>query len=228
METAFQKYQVLRILDRYLIEIVENFGLCPWARAARENAEIAIDVVFGSMVTARRGHYGDQGLAPAVQSQALAAGAAMLARATTKIAIVVIVDQQCDRIALRELRTRATNSSTTAGVADFHPDAEPDFATPARLVSFVRSSPDPFLQFVPFAIIDAVRGGMQTVDIAAQIAMLANNNGDGNAPRQDIGDVIAEKNHTRLVGDRGAEMRRILDDIAADRERSYLDVGLLK
>jgi hypothetical protein len=226
MENDLQKREVRRILDRYLIEVVEQFGLCPWARAARENGEVAIDIIVGSAKTARRGHYGDDGLAAATEQRALAAGAALLALSTTKIGIVVVVDAQCDRIALRELRTKATAAQKIAGVADFHPDAEPDFATPARLVSFIRRAPDPFLQFVPFAVIDGVRGGVQTVDLAAQIALLANK-GNVAAPRQDIGDVIAARNHERLAPDRGAEMLAVLDDINADRERSYARVGLL-
>ncbi len=229
MENDLQKCEVRRILDRYLIEVVEQFGLCPWARAARENGEVAIDIILGSAKTARRGQYGDEGLAAETEERALAAGAALLALPTTKIGIVVVVDAQCDRIALRELRTKATAAQKIAGVADFHPDAEPDFATPARLVSFIRRAPDPFLQFVPFAVIDGVRGGVQSVDRAAQIALLANK---GNlvgvpAPKQDIADVIAARNHERLAPDRGAEMLAVLDDINADRERSYVRVGLL-
>jgi hypothetical protein len=229
MENELQQRQVRRILNRYLVEVVEYFGLCPWARAARENAEIAIEVVIGGTPTKRRGQYGDDGLAAALEQRVLVAAAQLIALPTTKLAIVVVVDPQCDRIALRELRTKATAAIPSAGVADFHPDAEADFATPARLVSFLRRAPDPFLQLVPFAILDAVRGGVQTVDRAAQLALLATK-GAGSPvalPREDIGDVIAARNHARLAPDRGAEMLAVLEDIENDRERSYQTVGLL-
>lgn len=229
MENELQSRHVERILKRYLVEVVEYFGLCPWARAARENAEIAIEVVLGTTPTKRRGQYGDEGLAAEVEHRALAAAAQLLTRPGIKLAIVVVVDPQCDRIALRELRTKASAAIPSAGVADFHPDADADFGTPARLVSFLRRAPDPFLQFVPFAILDAVRGGVQTVDRAAQLALLATK-GAGcpvALPREDIGDVIAARNHARLAPDRGAEMLAVLEDIEADRERSYRTVGLL-
>ncbi len=229
MENELQQRQVRRILNRYLLEVVESFGLCPWARAARENAEIAIAVVIGTPPSRRRGQYGDDGLSLMVEQQALAAGAQLIALPATKLAIVVVVDPQCDRIALRELRTKASAAIPSAGVADFHPDADADFATPARLVAFLRRAPDPFLQLVPFAILDAVRGGVQTVDRAAQLALLATKpTGCPMAlPREDIGDVIAARNHARLAPDRGVEMLAILEDIEADRERSYQAVGLL-
>ena len=229
MENELQERQVRRILNRYLVEVVEYFGLCPWARAARENAEIAVAVVLGAAPTKRREQYGDQGLPATVEHQALVAGTQLIALPTTKLAIVVVIDPQCDRIALRELRTKASAAIPSAGVADFHPDADADFATPARLVAFLRRAPDPFLQFVPFAILDAVRGGVQTVDRAAQLALLATK-GTGcpvALPREDIGDVIAGRNHARLAPDRGAEMLAVLEDIEADRERSYRMVGLL-
>lgn len=229
MENELQQHQVRRILNRYLVEVVENFGLCPWARAARENAEIAIEVVIGATPTKLRGQFGDDGLPAMVEQRALAAGAQLIALPTTKLAIVVVIDPQCDRIALRELRTKATAAIPSAGVADFHPDADADFATPARLVTFLRRAPDPFLQFVPFAILDAVRGGVQTVDRAAQLALLASKGTDVSValPREDIGDVIAARNHARLAPDRGAEMLAVLNDIESDRERSYRMVGLL-
>lgn len=229
MENELHTQQVRRILNRYLVEVVEYFGLCPWARAARENSEIAIEVVLGATPTKRRGQYGDDGLAAALEQRVLVAAAQLIALPTTKLAIVVVVDPQCDRIALRELRTKATAAIPTAGVADFHPDAEADFGTPARLVSFLRRAPDPFLQLVPFAILDAVRGGVQTVDRAAQLALLATK-GAGcpmALPREDIGDVIAARNHARLAPDRGAEILAVLEDIENDRARSYQTVGLL-
>ncbi len=44
MENELQSSHVLRIINRYLIEVVEYFGLCPWARAARENAAKALEL----------------------------------------------------------------------------------------------------------------------------------------------------------------------------------------
>ena len=32
--------EVRRILERYLVEVVERHALCPWARSARERGEL--------------------------------------------------------------------------------------------------------------------------------------------------------------------------------------------
>src|ERR1051325_11752428 len=39
--------EVERILERYLVEVVERHELCPWARTARERGELAIGVLWG-------------------------------------------------------------------------------------------------------------------------------------------------------------------------------------
>ena len=39
--------EVRRLLDRYLVEVVEEFALCPWARPARTGGELAVDVLWG-------------------------------------------------------------------------------------------------------------------------------------------------------------------------------------
>src|SRR3989442_626803 len=40
--------EILRLLDRYLVEIVEAYDLCPWARAARTGGELATAVLLGA------------------------------------------------------------------------------------------------------------------------------------------------------------------------------------
>ena len=34
--------------ERYAVEVVERFGFCPWARAARESGNVTLRVVFSA------------------------------------------------------------------------------------------------------------------------------------------------------------------------------------
>jgi len=122
-----------------------------------------------------------------------------------------------DAAALRALRDRVAARLPRAGVAEFHPRAALDLASPARLVPFLRRAPDPLLQLVPLAILDAVRGGAPVAPRAQQAAILG---GIAAAPKPDAASRIAAANHATASA-RAAEIEAILDDIARDRARSY-------
>src|SRR6476646_5438404 len=38
----------LEVYERYAVEVVERFGFCPWARAARESGEVTLRVIFST------------------------------------------------------------------------------------------------------------------------------------------------------------------------------------
>jgi hypothetical protein len=202
--------EVRRILDRYIIEIVEASDLCPWARPARLAGELAVDVVAG---------------APTVDAWVSAAEAAFglgQARpsasptARTRVAMIVAPELACTPAELRHARDAVAARMGTFGVADFHPDAVYDDATPARLVPFLRRSPYPLLQLVPLAILDEVRGAPPVAPRSAQAQMLG---GVAPTPRGDIADRIAADNHARVRA-RRAELEARLADIFADRDAS--------
>jgi hypothetical protein len=191
--------EVRRILTRYLVEVVERFELCPWAHAARLGHEIAIEVVLGSPDEA-----------------AWIAGArAALARPGTRVAMVVAPELAIAPAELRRVRDRVASAIADAGVAEFHPDAALDLATPARAVPFARRSPDPMLQLVPLAILDAVRAEHKAADRARQVAILR-----GAPADVSVRDRIAVANHATITA-RRVEIETVLADIAADRARSY-------
>jgi hypothetical protein len=153
----------------------------------------------------------------------IAAGQELLARPETRVAMVVAPELALSPAELRAEREQVARRVTTAGVADFHPDAELDLSTPARLVPFVRRSPDPLLQFVPLAILDSVRAQTAPPTLSQQAQLLG---GVAYTGSQDIGDRIAVTNHERVARDTDA-IAGVLDDIAADRRRSYARVGLV-
>ncbi len=204
-ETA-RRAEVMRLLDRYLVEIVEEYDLCPWARNSRQNGEVAVEVLWGT---------------PDIATW-VDAGKRMLAQPNAKVAMVIAPELAIGRIPLHSVRNEVADAITWAGVAEFHPDADLDLASPARLVPFTRRSPDPMLQLVPLATLESVRGTLPVADRDQQARML-----NGHAPplRRDAADRIAAANH-KTVGAAAAAVLATLADIAADRERSYAAVGI--
>ena len=198
--------EVLRILERYLVEIVERHDLCPWARGARDHGELASAILWGTPPLERW----------------LAEGERLLAQPQTRVAMLVAPELAISRDALCALRDRVAARIPSAGVADFHPDAPLDLATPARLVPFLRRSPDPMLQLVPFAVIDAVRAAPPVAGRAQQAVMLG---GHAAPPRGEPAARIAAANHATVTAARDA-ITAALEDIAADRAAAYARVGL--
>jgi hypothetical protein len=198
--------EVLRVLGRYLIEIVERHELCPWARPARERGELAASVLWGS---------------PAIDDWFGEANR-LLSRPTVRVAIIVAPELAVSRAAFTAVRDQVASQIPSAGVAEFHPVAALDLAAPARLVPFLRRSPDPLLQLVPLALIDAVRGAPPAAGLAQQAAMLG---GHAGAPPLDVAARIAATNHA-TVARAHAEIAATLDDIAADRRAAYARLGI--
>jgi len=203
---AEKSAEVLRLLDRYIVEIVEAYDFCPWAKAARTGGEIAVEVLWGT---------------PALDAW-VAAAERLLAQPDTRVAMVLAPEVAATPDELRAIRDRVAARVPSAGVAEFHPDTTLDLATPARLVPFLRRSPDPLLQLVPLELLDRVRAYPAVVDITEQAQML----GGLAAPlRGDIADTLAETNHARVTAER-EQIAAVLDDIATDRRRSYARVGI--
>lgn len=204
---------VRRILDRYLIEVVERYDLCPWARSARTNGEVAIDIVWGG--------------APALATW-IATAQALLARPTARVAMVVAPELQIDASALHRLRNEVASAIVSAGVAEFHPAAPLDLTNPPRLVPFLRRAPDPLLQLVPFTVLESVRGTSKrpVLDRAEQLKLL-----EGveltiaMPPRANVADRIAVTNHETVTAHH-AEIARTLEAIAADRAAAYAAAGI--
>lgn len=206
MTASARRDEVIRLLERYLVEIVERYDLCPWAKGARQKGEVSMEVVWGT---------------PDIATW-IAAAKDALARPKAAVAMVVAPELTVDRIDLHSIRNEVADAIPAVGVAEFHPDAQLDLVTPARLVPFTRRSPDPMLQLVPLALLESVRKTMPAADRLAQAQMLG---GRPVPQRRDAADLIAAANHV-TVGGAVEAMLATLADIAADRARSYPAVGI--
>lgn len=189
-----------------MVEIVEAYGLCPWAKSARLGGEVAVEVLWGT---------------PTVDAW-VAASEALLARTETRVAMVVAPELAASPQELRSVRDQVGARISWAGVAHFHPDSPLDAATAPRIVPYLRRSPDPLLQLVPLSLLDSVRGAANEITRADQLKMLGNK-----APvhRGDVADQIAIDNHARVVG-AADDVAARLADIAADRRRAYAAAGI--
>ncbi len=206
MSLSARRAEVIRVFERYLTEVVERYDFCPWARLCREGGELAVEVLWGTPTVA----------------EWVAACQQLLARPETRVAMVIAPELSIGSSELHGLRAEVSAGVPSAGVADFHPEATIDLVTPARLVPFIRRSPDPLLQLVPFALLDQVRANPSAARLAQQAQILG---GHAIPPRPDAAARIAAANHA-TVSAAPEDVTRTLDSIAADRKASYARVGI--
>lgn len=192
-----------RLLDRYLTEVVERFGLCPWAEPARRKGELRVEIVRNP------DEVGD-------------AVARIAGDARAALGMVVLAASAITPAELRRLRDDAIRADVA--IADFHPDAPGDLASPARLVPLLRRSPDPMLQVVRWSVLEAARRAPPPPDRAAQARLLA-----GHGPREAahvrVPDAIARANHDAITAAGLDALAAVLDDLARDRARAYAITG---
>lgn len=203
MDAALER-EARRLLARYQVEVVERFGLCPWAEPARARGEVRVDVVDAD--------------------EAGAALDAFLGDASAAIGLVVMPSFEGDARALRRFRDEllAGERASRLALADFHPDAALDDSAPERLVPWLRRSPDPMLQAVRHETLSSLRRRATTLDPAAQVAAIA---GRAPPPRADPAAVVAADNFA-IVRAQGDLVAAALDDIARDRAAAYAALGV--
>ena len=190
-------HEARRLLDRYLIEAVEAFGLCPWAASARRRGEVRVEIVDLDDADAAVDRIADDH--------------------TAAIGMVVFANHDLSVTALRRGRDAQLARRRDVAIADFHPDAVADLSSPARLVPFLRRSPDPMLQVVRHQVLADARRAAAPPDRAVQAAMLAGHAAPAPPP---LSDQIARNNLATVVAGGGA-LAAVLDYIRRDREATY-------
>jgi hypothetical protein len=206
MDTAVA-LEARRLLDRYLIEVVEAFELCPWAASARRRGEILVAII---------------GDGPHVDAQVKAAVDEVSADETVAIGMVVLAAAPLTPSGLRRLRDRVLEGRRDVAIADFHPEAAVDLTSAARLVPFLRRSPDPMLQVVPHRVLATVKRTVSSVLRADQLAMLAGLA----APVPSMADRVADANRATVVRVGPEVVAAVIDDIRRDRDHTYARLGL--
>jgi hypothetical protein len=209
--------EAVRVYERYATEVVEAFQLCPWARRARQDGRVRTCVVTDARPRAQR-------LLDRMDE--------IFADPHVEVGLVILPRAPWDRHEFRRFtsRVRAAHEARHAAsglhgppplaMAAFHPDARPDVDSAARLVSFLRRTPDPTIQVVRQAALAAVRGAETSGAVYAPRAVLdlALLMPERTLP---LADRVAEANLATATRVGVAHIEAILDDIRADRDRAY-------
>ncbi len=216
LETALEDdwtREAVRLHRRYQTEIVEAYGLCPWAdRATRDGRvrELVILQADASLV-----------------GPSLAAIDAWIADPTAEVAFAIYPRLRLDRQGFHAFAGRVRDADTPRHelgsvpfvFAAFHPEADPDTHDPERLIPFLRRTPDPTLQLLRSSALDGIRTGSAQgthfVDITSlEVALI----GHGQPPLRER---IARANlaTTQRIGIGAVQAR--LDDIRRDRDETY-------
>jgi hypothetical protein len=229
----------LKAYERYAVEVVERFGFCPWARAAREAGNVTVRVVF----SADRDDF-DESLRllsalhrPAAETgggvREGAGGTCAEVGAGADIALFIYPLLDLDRLGFedyaRRLRTRAESGPGLGlgrldafAMAAFHPSASADLSHPDRLVPFVRKSPDPTLQLVRNSALSSIKGlaqGTAFLDVARLTAEALKALQE--PPPKAVRERIAEQNLATVSESGSAAIDAVLTDIAREREEAH-------
>jgi hypothetical protein len=197
-----------RLLDRYLVEVVERWDLCPWASPARRRGEVRVEVLVAPGAAA-------PDVGPAVERIAHDPDAAL--------GMVVLAASSIDPAALRRVRDAAVRPEVA--IADFHPTGGGDLASPARLVPVLRRSPDPMLQVVRWSVLDAARRSAPPPTRGEQARLLAEL-GPATPRPASVADAVAAANHRAVAVAGLGALLEVLADLARDRAAAYAAAGV--
>lgn len=208
----------MRIHTRYLVEIVEQFNICPFAQGARTTAALERRVILDE------------------DPIAAALGAIDELKPRDQVAVAILIFPRAPggvdafEAFLNQLRAADDARRGERGpfaFALFHPEARFGLDTPDRLVMFFRRSPDPSIQLVRFSALDAVRspapGGKFLFDFTPEgYAELARR-----AQSVPVSERIGRDNFATMERVGQERFERVFRDILNDRARSYakLDLG---
>jgi hypothetical protein len=204
--TSFED-EVLRVNDRYLVEVVEAFDFCPYARGARQAGQVERRVIVG----------GDEEAACVETIGQIAA--------QTQIGLLILPRLAVDADAFDRFVNRVRERDTTRAfaLAAFHPFSHYGVDTPSKLVMLLRRSPDPTIQLVRFSALAAVKGGAEPSNkkflfhySARALAEL-----DKRAEIRTPSEKIAQSNFATVGREGEARVRAVLDGIRADRDAAY-------
>ena len=210
-DDAFE-VETLRLNRRYVVEVVEHFGLCPWADRARREGRVT-EVVF-------------EQTSPDLFEPSLAEMRVLEGRTAIDVALFIYPQIGLNRLDFEHFarRLRALDAERHAlgtipfAIAAFHPDAPPVLSNPDRLVPFLRRTPDPTLQLVRESTLTRVRGELHGTSFIGPRVFL---NDGGDRPEADVRERIARTNHETVTRVGVETLEAVFDDILRDRDRTH-------
>jgi hypothetical protein len=218
VDPALLAREALRLHERYAMEIVEAFDICPWARRAREAGE------WRRFVLPEPAPDIEPSLHAIRRLEADPAGVPVAILLYPRLALP---PRRFDEFAnrLRDADAAHHHGSPIYVSATFHPDYPLDHRTPASLVPWLRRSPDPSIQLIRLSVIDEARGGRHgkfmfdfSPESWAELKRRTEN--------PSVTDRITRDNHARVDRETPARLEAIYADILADRARAYAALDL--
>ena len=237
--------EALRVYQRYVTEVVEALSLCPWAKRSRLSGRVRPLIVTEAAPTMERvmsyidriAEDGDIDIGLLIfPSIGPGAGPALAARigpgdmppppslpgpwpdmGPVPFRRFVSAVREHDA-------ARHPVGATPLLMADFHPFARIDTGSPARLVSFIRRTPDPTIQLVRHSVLSSVKRTENEGTMFASAALLEQM--VLNPPPEPLHQRIAAANYDTIDAFGIARVAAILDDIRTDRNQAY--AGLIR
>jgi hypothetical protein len=213
MRSSTLELETPRLNERYVVEIVERFGLCPWADRARREGRV-VTVVFEQSD-------------PDLFEPTLAAMQALVDRTACDVALFIYPRIDLNRLDFEHFarRLRALDAARHApghipfAMAAFHPDAPPVLVSPDRLVPFLRRTPDPTLQLVRESTLSRLRGEVHGTSFYGPALFVRSATGHP-ASEPDIRERIARANYDTVTRVGAATLEAVFDDILRDRDET--------
>ena len=210
--------EATRLYRRYALEVVERFAFCPYAERARLDAKSREVVV-------------------ALERRDVAAileeVAPLAADERVEVAFILLPLLRCTRLELARFveEVRAAHQSSDGGLVmtmeGFHPDAAPDQTSAAKLVPFLRRTPDPTIQLTRLSALTKVRRGSDVgtafVDLGSVDDVMAILRAP---PPKVLAARIADTNHERVQSEGAWAVEQVLLDILRDRDETYARLGI--
>jgi hypothetical protein len=201
-----------RLNLRYVVEIVEQFGLCPWADRARREGRVT-EVVF-------------EQTNPDLFEPSLARMHELESEQRIDVALFIYPRIGLNRLDFEHFarRLRALDADCHApdqipfAIAAFHPDASAVLANPDRLVPFLRRTPDPTLQVVRESTLLRVRGDFHGTSFYGPHLFAA---ATPTPPEPDIRQRIARTNHETVTRVGVETLEAVFRDILRDRDETH-------
>lgn len=210
--------EATRLYRRYAVEVVERFAFCPYAERARVEAKSREVVV----ALERRD-----------VTAALEEVARLVADEEVEVAFLLMPLLRCTRLELARFveEVRSAHQGSPGGLImtmeGFHPDAAPDETSAAKLVPFLRRTPDPTIQLTRLSALTKVRRGSDVgtafVDLASVDDVMAILRAP---PPKVLAARIADTNHERVHSEGAWAVEQVLLDILRDRDETYAKLGI--
>jgi hypothetical protein len=193
--------EALRLHRRYLLEVIERFSICPWAKPAQLEGRTRTHVVTETECDPIE-------LRPLIEVWA--------ADPAVDVAFVIAPLFEGDADAFSAW---AASIGELDGNAFFSAPFFPRAPSSASTVHFLRQSPDPTVQLVRRTTLEAVRA--QDPPHYTDIFDLDLRDLQAEHPQRTVAAAVLAHNDRTIKCEGRAKLQSILDDIHKDRDKTY-------